>query len=427
MDDNTALMALAGTGVAVVTAALALSGICKDDRTRSSTSVKKSASVKKQEKLARRKLAEKKRKEDAAAATAAREAEQVKAPKPTVKKNKRKHKGKKRRGGAKASDSRGSEDDLQAKYAISMEDDDGVGEWAQVTKVVTRTKSKRRDNQESASNIADESSASPARVERETQVTMLLHGCAPAVIGRGGSTVRDIQNNSGAKLKIDKETDRLTIIGTTEEIQVAKSLVEEVISNNSADKQSSRHAIRLSVPADRIGAVIGKGGSNIHIIESQTNCRLKMDRDANQVSISGDNMDDVTRAKTLVQESIEREGNSNRGVSYYGHEGPLGATVDLLSRQGCLAIIGRGGTTIQQIESESGARIKVDKESNVCELRGTDEQVEAARASILDVIAQLSPENVMTIPLTSKTIGTVIGRGGNTIQRIQDVCFHHEL
>ena len=49
------------------------------------------------------------------------------------------------------------------------------------------------------------------------------------VIGRGGETIKRLQQESGARIQIDRQTNRVEIQGTNEAIERAKTLIREVV------------------------------------------------------------------------------------------------------------------------------------------------------------------------------------------------------
>ncbi|PUU76432.1 hypothetical protein B9Z19DRAFT_1129768 [Tuber borchii] len=121
-------------------------------------------------------------------------------------------------------------------------------------------------------------------------------------------------------------------------------------------------------------------------------------------------------------------------------------------------IIGRGGETLRRVEQETGARVQFltngqDRDSGgerVCNIQGTRPQIGAARRAIEQIIAENGPsgggmggpsggasgrgkfsgsggqpnlrdgEDSIQILVPDRTVGLIIGRGGETIRDIQD-------
>jgi far upstream element-binding protein len=106
------------------------------------------------------------------------------------------------------------------------------------------------------------------------------------IIGRGGETIRDLQERSGCHVNIVGENKSINglrpvnLIGTEQSQQRAKDLIMEIVESdtkNTALKQdTSRPAMRddpygggsekindsIMVPGDAVGMIIGKGQSS---------------------------------------------------------------------------------------------------------------------------------------------------------------------
>lgn len=112
-------------------------------------------------------------------------------------------------------------------------------------------------------------------------------------------------------------------------------------------------------------------------------------------------------------------------------------------------IIGRGGETLKRIESESGTRVQfleVDQSSSVrfCRIQGPPSSRQRAKAEIQAIISEsnsapprcgsnargmperppprgtLTEGDTVQIMVPDRTVGLIIGRGGETIRDLQD-------
>ncbi|KAE8786590.1 KH domain-containing protein [Hordeum vulgare] len=105
---------------------------------------------------------------------------------------------------------------------------------------------------------------------------LLLRVACPAdkigfVIGKGGVTIRSIRKESGARVDVDdakndKEESIITITSTEATDDVKSAAVEAVLLLQAkiTDENEDRMHLRLLVPANVIGCLIGKGGSIIN-------------------------------------------------------------------------------------------------------------------------------------------------------------------
>ncbi|CAN0928029.1 Far upstream element-binding protein 3, partial [Linum grandiflorum] len=118
------------------------------------------------------------------------------------------------------------------------------------------------------------------------------------LIGKGGDTIRFLQQNSGAKIQImrDAEADpRCTtrpveIIGTLASISKAEKLIHAVIAeasvggspslvargHPSAQSTGAPDQIEMQVPNEKVGLIIGKGGETIKGLQTKTGARIQL-------------------------------------------------------------------------------------------------------------------------------------------------------
>ncbi|CAK9033573.1 Far upstream element-binding protein 1 (FBP) (FUSE-binding protein 1) (DNA helicase V) (hDH V) [Durusdinium trenchii] len=88
-------------------------------------------------------------------------------------------------------------------------------------------------------------------------------------------------------------------------------------------------------------------------------------------------------------------------------------------------IIGSRGVQISEVRSRSGAQVKIEKLEETCRvyLGGSPEQVEKAKKMIVSLAEENhlpgrgDAEDTVEIPLSM--VGRVIGKGGETVQRLQ--------
>ncbi|CAG8465218.1 5711_t:CDS:10 [Paraglomus occultum] len=184
------------------------------------------------------------------------------------------------------------------------------------------------------------------------------------VIGRGGETIRDLQDRSGARINVTPDnaanpqsTDRpVTLIGDDAAIQRAKALIDEIIKGGDAalDRptpreygsssyggsmyggeshgnsyeshygsgsqyggsggKSSQEKITIQVPNDTVGLIIGKGGETVKALQQQSGAKIQIEPDHGpptadrNVHIIGTS-ETVAIAKSLI---LEKAASGNR-------------------------------------------------------------------------------------------------------------------
>ncbi|KAL5995208.1 hypothetical protein ACLOJK_025266 [Asimina triloba] len=113
--------------------------------------------------------------------------------------------------------------------------------------------------------------------EKSTYVRFLVsNAAAGSVIGKGGVTVTGFQSQSGARIQLSRNheffpgtSDRIIMItGTFDEIVKAMELILAKLlseAREDGDDIDPRLKVRLIVPNNCCGGIIGKGGSTINI------------------------------------------------------------------------------------------------------------------------------------------------------------------
>jgi len=199
----------------------------------------------------------------------------------------------------------------------------------------------------------------------------------------------------------------------------------------------------VEVPLSMIGRIIGKGGEMIQKLHKESGARIDVNTkngDPCPVRISG-SREAVSRARNLVLELLERvqanmggEGMRTGGMAAAeramnagtGTVGNMPTETLELPASATGRIIGSGGQAISDVRSQSGARIQVEKLDELCRVQvsGTPDQIDRARRMILTLAEDGSglqrrgeAEEVLQVPLSM--VGRVIGKGGETIQRLQ--------
>lgn len=180
-----------------------------------------------------------------------------------------------------------------------------------------------------------------------------------ALIGSKGSNVDRMQLTTGANIKI--KDDEITLTGTTEAIEAAKALIEEVISNGA----------RVEIPFDRniLDSIIGKGGATVRKVEQESGAKsVRVLRVESMIVISGTEAS-VAKAAAMFREIIENM--STNAVT-------VRADTNMIR-----AVIGTGGKTIREIQDSTGAIINCGKD--VITIRGSKDAVALAKRQIEDV------------------------------------------
>lgn len=105
----------------------------------------------------------------------------------------------------------------------------------------------------------------------------------------------------------------------------------------------------------------------------------------------------------------------------------------MVTRSSAGLVIGKGGENIKRLQAETGCRIQViqdgaynNAQEKPLRVEGPREAVQFARMKISEIISTdihtagiVSPANRMEFPVPRESVGSIIGKGGETIKRIQ--------
>lgn len=113
------------------------------------------------------------------------------------------------------------------------------------------------------------------------------------IIGRGGETIRDLQERSGCHVNIvgeNKSVDGhrpVNLIGSAASQRIAKDLIFEIVESDQKgisikelrarnDDPYSKVNDTIMVPGEAVGMIIGKGGETIREMQDRTGCKINV-------------------------------------------------------------------------------------------------------------------------------------------------------
>jgi len=109
------------------------------------------------------------------------------------------------------------------------------------------------------------------------------------VIGRGGETIRRLQEESGARIQVERDSNRVVIKGDADKVQRAKELVLDIVNNPLPPRDGPRNdfAKHTMAAGGCEGKIIGKGGESIRDLCQRTGAKIQIDKDTASVAIQG--------------------------------------------------------------------------------------------------------------------------------------------
>ncbi|XP_072488828.1 far upstream element-binding protein 3 isoform X1 [Notamacropus eugenii] len=242
------------------------------------------------------------------------------------------------------------------------------------------------------------------------------------VIGKGGETIKQLQERTGVKMIMIQDgplptgADKpLRITGDPFKVQQAREMVLEIIrEKDQADFRGVRSdfssrmgggSIEVSVPRFAVGIVIGRNGEMIKKIQNDAGVRIQFKPDD---GISPERVAQVMglpercqHAAHVISDLIltaqERDGfgslsvprGRGRGRSDWsvGAPGGLQEVTYTVPADKCGLVIGKGGENIKSINQQSGAHVELqrnpppntDPSVRIFTIRGVPQQIELAR------------------------------------------------
>uniref|UniRef100_A0A8C9WX04 Far upstream element (FUSE) binding protein 1 n=1 Tax=Sander lucioperca TaxID=283035 RepID=A0A8C9WX04_SANLU len=251
------------------------------------------------------------------------------------------------------------------------------------------------------------------------QEIMVPASKAGLVIGKGGETIKSLQERAGVKMVMIQDGPQntgadkpLRISGEPFKVQQAKEMVMELIRDQGFREQRGEYGSRVPVPRFAVGIVIGRNGEMIKKIQNDTGVRIQFKPDDGSTpdriaQIMGP-PDQAQHAAEIISDllrSVQAGGPPGHGGGGRGrgrgqgnwNMGPPGGLQEFTFTVPTMKtglIIGKGGETIKGISQQSGARIELqrnpppnaDPNIKMFTVRGSPQQIDYARQLVEEKI-----------------------------------------
>ncbi|CAM6090463.1 unnamed protein product [Calypogeia fissa] len=295
----------------------------------------------------------------------------------------------------------------------------------------------QQSSSSSAAATADGHSTSPPELpntDNMSSVTssirfLISNAAAGSVIGKGGGTISEFQAKSGARIQLSRNheyfpgtTDRIILIsGTVIEISTALQLILSKIINEAEEENDGDHKpnhVRLIVPNNVCGAIIGKGGSTIKAFVEETGANIKLSPQDQTIPGVSDRM--VTITGTLEQQlravdSIITKLSEDPNYAQYANSPISYSSLGMLG----IRIGGRFvGSPIQPtgygpVQYTAGSPVGIPRTKGFMPPLAPPIQI------TLPVLETGPVTTSLTLAVPDDRIGAIVGRGGKTITEIQ--------
>ncbi|XP_028828047.1 far upstream element-binding protein 2 [Denticeps clupeoides] len=271
------------------------------------------------------------------------------------------------------------------------------------------------------------------------QEMIIPAGKAGLIIGKGGETIKQLQERAGVKMILIQDASQgpnidkpLRIIGDPYKVQQAREMVQEILRERDhpgfgeRGEYGSRMGGGLEVPVPRhsVGVVIGRSGEMIKKIQNDAGVRIQFKPDdgsgPDKIAHIMGPPDCCEHAASIISDLLQsiraREeggggppgppgtgmppGGRGRGRGP-GNWGPPGGEMTFsIPAHKCGLVIGRGGENVKAINQQTGAFVEISRQPppngdpnfKLFVIRGTPQQIDHAKQLIEDKIeAPLCP------------------------------------
>merc|ERR1719253_12758 len=260
-----------------------------------------------------------------------------------------------------------------------------------------------------------------------------------SIIGKGGTVIRELIAQSGAKIQLQQKEDLLpgaiergvTVSGTAQQVDTACRLLQERIqaAQNvvAGDQGNGMMSEIVRVPMALVGSIIGRGGSVIKMLINMTGCRIQIQQKhevqpgatEREVTITGSHSQ-VAHAKVEIQKVITNAPAGPPPINQHGAHAPYGGGYGAAAGGGGTtskimqvpsnnvgSIIGKGGSVIKTLIQDTGCRIQIQQREE-CEpgaqergvtLSGTADQIAMAERMITQLLTDGADGYGQTAPV----------------------------
>jgi polyribonucleotide nucleotidyltransferase len=284
---------------------------------------------------------------------------------------------------------------------------------------------------------------------------------AHSAVDAHNTTLDDIRANKDAAF--DRLRELRSIVADLQKAE-AKLLVCERLGGVVQPSELVETSVSLEGNADKIGAIVGKGGNTLRQKESEYGVSIDIDRKENAVNLMGtpdgvakagqwiQNVFDAIEVEVAVTDEVLRLLVLRKGERLKRLESDFGLRVNLnrdelklVARGGAKSIkgmertikewvnaavavgvpaqllprlVGKKGAVVKAFEQEHGVDVQIDRENEVFVLHGDADNLARARAA-LEAAVEENTEHEKLYELKPGMVPALIGKGGGTIQKIQ--------
>mmetsp|Transcript_11205 Transcript_11205/g.30153 ORF Transcript_11205/g.30153 Transcript_11205/m.30153 type:complete len:664 (-) Transcript_11205:82-2073(-) len=237
--------------------------------------------------------------------------------------------------------------------------------------------------------------------QHQTRTVYIPNLCVGICIGKSGETIRDLQERSGAHIKIapsssskDREAERsVDISGTPQSIELAHTLLNDIVNEalqgfRRTQELSAQSPPHVGVTNSSDGARGGRDVTNTDVAGDRRNAAGAGDR-----SLMFGGVADAEYYEHYGAAPPPRRVDGGLGERATYPTSSLAVTV-LVPNDKVGIVIGRGGATIRELQRQSGARIVVAREVDANRRENTRPITITGPAAFIEVAKTLIDDKI---------------------------------
>ncbi|KAG6957177.1 hypothetical protein JG688_00011073 [Phytophthora aleatoria] len=231
------------------------------------------------------------------------------------------------------------------------------------------------------------------------------------IIGKKGSKIKEIESEGKeSNVRIDIQDSYVCVFGDDDEaISNAKAKIMEIVDNNQRSVfVTSRYLIAILMASKR---------EKLSEIETSSGCKLHLPPPPREGAArsSESESDQVKIALTGSLEAIQKAKEQLEELDEAHHVRYLPLDNDEIP-----TVIGKKGETVSELESKSGAKVRVLRgtggQPSELEMIGTEEQLKTVQAAVDEL---LQTQNRQLLQLDAFATGCLIGKKGERIKTMR--------
>jgi len=231
----------------------------------------------------------------------------------------------------------------------------------------------------------------------------------PAIVGKGGAAIKEIKNSSGAQIDIDWTQFKLKIFATPfgEEGSEERTAAEEKVALAVAAVKviQDKNAVEvITVGPDLLPILLGAPGKATRSkIMDELKVKLEVIQESRDVRLRGE-AEPLAAAKTTIDDFLRL----HYTVSY-----------EFAPEDSSLLMSGGADSVLKKLEKEHEIEVHTRRDANTVKLRGEQDNVEKALASLKATLHGGEGVAVEDMAVEDSVRGKIIGPKGANIKSTQ--------